>query len=80
MNLQFKLSVRFNRMFSSEEFTLAPFCGGDGGKVYIEFWSLEAFCFVCIRTVLSFTNEQSKGKVKLCLFVLRVDDLKRIII
>ena len=69
MSLQFKLSLRFDRMFSSEEFTLAPFLGGGGGKVYIEFWSLEAFCFVCIGI----------GKVKLCLFVLRVDDLKYII-
>lgn len=54
--MQFKLTLRFDKAFFSEEFRLASFQGGRGGEVHTEFCSLEAFCFGCMGMVLSFTN------------------------
>lgn len=63
MSLQFKQSLRFDKVFSSEEFRLASLVGGRGWGVHIEFWSLEVFSLFALEWC--FHLQISKVKVRL---------------
>lgn len=73
VSLQCELCLRSGKVLISEEFKLASFQTGER-EVCIAFWSIEAFCLFALERC---SLQISKVKVRLCLSVLVVDDLKK---